>query len=297
MKKLYLFCCLLLVLASCASTSQLGITSKTAFWNLSHLSESELQMANELLNYGLEHEALYTLLDTLKPMSSIGFPLSYPIAKASEMKDGDAFVLDLQSDSTQMALSELRKWNRVLKSLSNEQLSFHLIPFKFTYEGKRNLQILVCRRDILEKLLSQRAEFFGQWGFTANSEPATVLTALEYESRNDRYRAYGYLFGYPMHAVDFFVEASISEEETGDFVKRDFFSMPVAVGKTGYFTYAIPKGYTPDHRDSSIYFGASSTLYNYQSKKSNYSSSEGQLDAIRLISDYWKTVLPTNKRL
>lgn len=297
MKKLFLFGCLLLVLASCATTSELNVGSKISFWNLSHLSESELQIANELLSYGLEHEALYTLLDTLKPISSLGFSLSYQIAKTDKMKDGDRSVVDLSSDSTQMALAELRKWNNVLTSLSNEKLSFHLIPFKYTYEGKRNLQILVCRRDLLTKLLSQKTEFFGQWGFTPNSDPATVLNTIEYESRNDRYRAYGYLFGYPEHAVDFFVEASVSEEETGEFVTRDFFSIPVAVGKSGFFTYAIPKGYTPDEHDSSIYFAASTTLDNYERKKANYSNSEGQLDAIRLISDYWKMVLPTNKRL
>lgn len=288
MKRLYIYCYFLVVLTSCAGTKELNSTFKYSFWNLSELSESELQMANKLLSYGLEHEALYTLLDTLKPMSSLGFPLSYPIAKAGEMKDGDRLVVDLRSDSTQMALSELKKWNKVLKSLSNEMLSFHLIPFKHTWQGKRNLQILVCRKDVLEKQMSEKAEFFGQWGFTANSDPTTILTVSEYENRNDRYRAYGYLFGYPDHAVNFFVEASISEEETGEFVKRDFFSMPVAVKKNGYFTYAIPEGYKPDQRDSSIYYAASATLEHYELLKADYTNSVGQIDAIRLISDFWK---------
>lgn len=278
---------ILLALLSCNATNKLGYSNKTRLWNLKNLSSKELKMANDLLGYGLEHEALYSLLDTLKPISSLGFPLSYPLAKAGEMKDGDRDIVDLGSDSVQMALNELKSWNRILKALSTDDLEFSLIPFKKTWQGKRNLQIVVCQKDLLAKLINQKSEFFGQWGFTSNSNVSTVLTALEFEDRNDRYRAYGYLFGYPEHAVDFFVNASISEEETGEFVQRDFFRMPVAIGKRGYFTYAIPKGYIPDQKDSSIYHLAAASLKRYELLKSKYINSEKQVDALRLISDYW----------
>lgn len=245
-------------------------------------------MANELLSYGLEHEALYTLLDTLKPISSLGYSLSFPLAKDSLMKDGDKSVVQMGIDSIDRVMNELEQWNNIASALSNEHLTFLLIPYKQPWNGSRNLQLLVVRNHVFSTLLKRKAEFFGQWGFTCNSDPATVLTTIEFESQNDRYRAYGYLFGYPEHAVDFFVEASISEEETGEFVTRNFFSMPVAVGKSGYFTYAIPKEYTPNQLDSSIYYAASSTLEKYEIERANYSNLEGQLDAIRLISDFWR---------
>ena len=245
-------------------------------------------MANDLLAYGLEHEALYTLLDTLKPISSLGFPLSYKIAKDSAMRDGDKTVVDFSSDSTLLAFDELVKWNNVLKTLSNEEFTFLLIPFKRPWQGKRNLQLLVVKNDLLTKLLTKKAAFFGQWGFSSNADPATVLTTIEYESRNDRYRAYGYLFGYPEHAVDFFVKASITEQETGEFVKRSFFSMPVAVGTSGYFTYAIPKEYTPGETDSVIYKKAHTRLESYNLLKQNYLKSDGKIDALKLVQDYWK---------
>lgn len=279
---------LLLALVSCTTASKLGYSSKTRLWNLNDLSPKELKMANDLLLYGLEHEALYTMLDTLKPISSLGFPLSYPIAKTGEMKDGDKDIVDLGADSVQMALNDLNSWNKILKTLSTDDLEFLLIPFKQTWQGKRNLQVIVCQKDLLAKLIAEKAEFFGQWGFTPNANPSTVLTALEFEERNDRYRAYGYLFGYPDHAVDFFVEASISEEATEEFVKRDFFSMPVAVGKSGYFTYAIPKGYIPDQKDSSIYYSAAASLKRYELLKSKYINSDSEVDAFRLISDFWR---------
>ncbi|KYG81710.1 hypothetical protein EV198_1920 [Roseivirga ehrenbergii] len=287
MKKVFLSTLILLVLVSCTTTKRLGYVSKISDWNLSHLTEAELKMANDLLSYGLEHEALYTLMDTLKPISSLGFSLSYPIAKASEMKDGQANVVDLKADSVKMALEELSSWNKVLKALSNDNLEFLLIPYKQSWQGKRNLQMLVCRKDLFAKVISEKANFFGQWGFTANSDPATVLTTIEFESKNDRYRAYGYLFGYPDYAVDFFVEASSAEDESGAFVKRDFFSIPVKAGKSGYFTYAIPKGYVPTQTDSAIFYAASTTLQYYEVQKSNYGNSEDGINAIRMISDYW----------
>ncbi len=279
---------LLLILASCTATRSIGLGPKTKLWDLSHLSSEELKMANELLTYGLEHEALYTLLDTLKPISSLGFALSYPLAKEPEMKDGDKLVVSVSADSSKMALDELEKWNKVLKALSTNEFEFLLIPYKQTWQGKRNFQILVCRTKLLEKLISDKAHFFGQWGFTSNSNPATLLTVVEYESRNDRYRAYGYLFGYPEHAVDFFVEASVFEAQTGEFVQRSFFSIPVAAGESGYYTYAIPEDYVPDHRDSSIYYSANFTLKEYKLIKSRYTSKNGEIDAISLISDFNK---------
>lgn len=292
--KVFLLTLLLVILGSCATTKKFGSSSANDLWELSTLTPEESKMAHDLLAYGLEHEALYTLLDTLKPMSSMGFPLSYPLGKVDGMKDGDKAVVSLSSDSTKLALEALEKWNNVLGALSNDQLEFTLIPFNRTWKGKRNLQILVCNKAVLNKLLNEKAAFFGQWGFVSNSDPATILTAIEFESRNDRYRAYGYLFGYPEHAVDFFVEASIAEEETGEFVKRDFFSMPVAVGQRGYFTYAIPKDYAPDQRDSAIYDRASATLSRYQLVKKKYSDSKGKVDALKLISDYWNN--STNHR-
>ncbi len=283
MKKVVALAILILSI-SCASTKQVYQDNKN-LWNISSLSKEEMKMANDILTYGLEHEALYTLLDTLKPISSLGFALSYEIAKDSTMKDGDKAIVDLSSDSTQLAFQELIRWNNVTKALSNDEFTFLLIPYKQPWKGKRNLQLLVVRNSVFSKKISQKAAFFGQWGFTANADPNTVLTTIEYESRNDRYRAYGYLFGYPEHAVDFFVTASISQEETGEFVKRNFFSMPVEAGNSGYFTYAIPQDYTPTRIDSVIYNKAKDRLSNFIELKPKYQKSNGGLDAIRLVQE------------
>ena len=114
------------------------------------------------------------------------------------------------------------------------------------------------------------------------------MSVVEYENKNDRYRAYGYLFGYPEHAVDFFVEASITEEETGEFVKRNFFTIPVKTGNSGDFTYAVPVNYIPTNTDSTLYQKAIDRLEFYQKLKSQYRSSNGKLKAIKLLEDHYK---------
>jgi len=279
-RSLFTFLIVSLILG-CTTTHQLQKGDPEFFWELSTLTDKERVKANKLLAYGLEHEALYTLMDTLKPMSSLGFTLSYKIAKTESMKDGKAIVVNLEQDSTQLALQELAQWNRILKHLSNEKLSFHLIPFKQTWDGTRNLQILVCRTDVIANLMIKKAAFFGQWGFTESTDPSVILNTIEFESKNDRYRAYGYLFGYPDHAVDFFVKASIAQEQTGEFVERNFFHIPVAVGTSGYFTYAIPQDYVPDQKDSVIYRAAATKLAQYEASKSAKS------DALSQIRQYW----------
>jgi hypothetical protein len=50
--------------------------------------------------------------------------------------------------------------------------------------------------------------------------------AIEYSQSGPRWRGYGYLFGFPLYAVDFFVNAGESEKQTGKFVERDFLSIP-----------------------------------------------------------------------
>ena len=286
MKKLVAIA-LILLGYSCAS-SKYGLQSPLSTWDLSTLTREEIEIANKLLSYGLEHEALYTLLDTLKPISSLGFSLSYSIAKDSTMNDGDKDVVDPLSDSTRLNFDELKTWNKITRALTTRELTFLLIPYKQPWNGKRNLQLLVVRNSVFSKLLKRQASFFGQWGFTANANSATVLSVVEYENKNDRYRAYGYLFGYPEHAVDFFVEASITEEETGEFVKRNFFTIPVEAGNSGDFTYAVPVNYIPTNTDSTLYQKAIDRLEFYQKLKSQYRSSNGKLKAIKLLEDHYK---------
>jgi hypothetical protein len=258
-----------------------------AFPGYEKLSPADQQRADSLLATALDQEALYSLLADLKPVSSIGFPLSYPIGKDSLHTDGQNKVVNTSADSIQHFLEEIESWNRVLDALSFDHFEFMLIPFKNVWESDRNMQILVSRTDLVDSLLVAQAPFFAQWGFVPGTDPAVLLTATEYESRNDRYRAYGYLFGYPEHAVDFFVNASIHQEATDEFVKRSFFHIPVHVRDQGYFTYALPEDFTPLASDSARYRAATKVLERYRNIRPKYVNESGQLNALQLLREWW----------
>ncbi len=228
-------------------------------------------LADSLLAYALDHEALYTLADTLKPMSSVKF-LRYAIAKDSSMQDGDAVVI--QNDSL---INLIDQYNAVCKALSNDIWQFVMVPFQRTEKHMRNLEIYVIRKAQFAQTIKQYQSFFGQWGFTPNTNPAVVLSVIEYETKWDRNRAYGYLFGYPAYAVDFFVEANKIQQAdiNKKMVPRHFFAVPVFAGNQGYFTYAMPKTHQPSALDSAIYYQAKQTLMKYQSRRAAYSVPSG----------------------
>ena len=228
-------------------------------------------LADSVLAYALDHEALFTLADTLKPMSSVKF-LRYKLAKDSTMKDGDAIIT--RKDSL---LNKVEAYQKVCKALSKGDWQFVLVPFERTEKNTRNLEIYVVRKSRFASVLRNNAAFFGQWGFTESTNPAVVITAVEYETRLDRNRAYGYLFGYPSYAVDFFVESTKKQEADSSkkLVPRDFFAMPVYAGNQGYFTYAMPKGHKPTAVDSTIYYRAKTILDNYKKIRPNYKTTQG----------------------
>lgn len=282
----------LLFPGSCGTTATLGKESRISktkpFPAYEKLSTEEKLLADSLIAYALDHEALYSLMGDLKPMSSVGFPLAYPLGKDSTQIDGQHQVVAIQSDSIQHAITELQKWNRVLSALSFTNYQFLLIPFRRTRQEDRYLQILLCRTDLLDRVLVTQASFFAQWGFAPGTKPAVVLTAIEFEEKHDRHRAYGYLFGYPRHAVDFFVEASQQEQQSGAFVERSFFQIPVYAMENGYFTYAIPKDSHPLATDSTTYQRAMGILEKYRTLRPRYIDKRGNYNPIKLYRKWWK---------
>jgi len=292
MKYIFCFFLLLWLAAGCrqvpsATTSNVP-SDDIPFPEYESLTGKDRERADSLLSKALDHEALYSLMGDMKPISSIGFAHSYPLGKDSTQKDGQQKIVEVGIDSIKTAMEELESWNRVLAALSFDDYQFLLVPFKQVYKGKRNLQILLCRTDLIDSLLVAQSPFFAQWGFVSGTDPAVLLTAIEFEEKHDRYRAYGYLFGYPQHAVDFFVEASLEQEATGEFVKRSFFSIPVHMRETGYFTYALPEDSTPLPLDSAKYYQASEILEEYRQLRPSFIDEGGHLKAVELYRNWWR---------
>lgn len=231
------------------------------------LSADEKTLADTLLAYGLDHEALYTLMDTLKPVSSLKM-YRFPLLSASVS----------QKDSSLITLQQLQK---IARNMSNREVEFVVNPYERVDSIYKNIQLYAVRKSRLRSVIRQHKDFYAGLGITEDSPAETVLSVTEYESAYDRWRSYGYLFGYPDYAVDFFVEAGKSEDSTQQFVKRDFFAIPVYARETGYFTYAMPKGHTPGAVDSLIYHKAGLTLSAYKARKQKYLKSSG-FKAVRM---------------
>lgn len=64
-------------------TSDKNVQKSIPFPGYEQLSKKDKVLADSILGHALDHEALYSLMGDLKPISSIGFSLSYPIAKDS----------------------------------------------------------------------------------------------------------------------------------------------------------------------------------------------------------------------
>lgn len=261
MKYLAIFSILGVLLAGCHTTK---VALRKAY---RRLPPTERQMADSLLLTALDNEALYTLLDTLKPMSSVQFyqlPLQSP-----RMQERDS------------AREKTKQLQRIVNTLSVGDYQFLLQPFDRTDSIYRNIEIYAVRKSALEKRISRQFGFYSKWGITPDAHPATILAVTEYENKYDRWRSYGYLFGYPEYAVDFFVQAGMRQDSTGDFVQRDFFQIPVYSAPTGHFTYAIPKGHQPSSIDSSLHTQANRTLIKYRALRQKYSKAQG-IQSVRL---------------
>lgn len=268
----YVWIWLLLVLSACTAAD----TARISFGET--LSPDEERLVDSLLTLALDNEALYTIAEPIKPISTV-LNFSLPIARPDSLPRGIRHaVTPLESD-----LRRLAQLQTVINRLRIGDVQFFLLPFKRTDRGQRYFEVLAVNLKLLSNIIARDQAFWAQWGFVPNANPAIVLTVVEFEERLDRYRGYGYLFGYPEHAITFFVEAARTEDSTKQFVPRDFFHIPVFSSERGHFTYAVPKGYVPTDVDSAIYRRAVSVLQRYKSLRPLFVRRDGSLDARRLL--------------
>jgi hypothetical protein len=262
-----------------------------------HLSAEQRSRADSILAAGLDNEALFTLLASagsgndplpLKPMSSLD-GRRLPVARPDSVPAG-AWA-GVSPDHPE--LQALEEDQAILRALQCGPLQVVMTPFRITREGIRNLQIVVVHTDRLDQDLRDRASFWGQWGFVPGVDPATLVTVVEFEEAGDRFRGYGYLFGYPDHAVDFFVEAAGHQARTGDFVERDFFQIPVHSRETGRFVYAVPKGHVPLPEDEAILAEAARTLARYRELRPAFTNADGTLRAVELLRALYTHATPS----
>ncbi|GAA5220783.1 hypothetical protein [Membranihabitans marinus] len=164
-----------------------------------------------------------------------------------------------------------------------DDLSFIMVPFRAKSDSTRAFQINVIRKSRMSQVINDHLDFFSYMGIVPETDPGIVLSTIENHEQILRLRAYGYLFGYPDYAVDFFVEAYYENQKTGEFVERDFFQIPVYSRKTGHFVYAMPKNHIPTATDSTLYQRSTEVLERYKKERPKYLNADSSLLASQLI--------------
>ena len=244
----------------------------------------EQHLADSVLQYGLDHEAIYTLLGDIKPMSSL-ITFWYPIANTDTINKTEWKIVDREKQG--MYLDKLSAVQKAINKLDLPDLRFVLVPYQAAQGDTRIVQLSVVRVSMLDSLLKAKETFFGQYGLVPGVDPVVVMSVVENARRYDRNRAYGYLFGYPDYAVDFFIEAMVKSVEENTLMPRNFFQIPVYKGDSGYFVYAYPKDHIPSAAvDSTLYHKANGVLKDYKNIRNNYLKADSTLNAYQLLKDY-----------
>ena len=225
--------------------------------------------AEALLLHACDREALYTLVGGIKPMSSGWLNLSYSLDKPDPQR-----------------VDEMRQIVAALRC--GDELSAHLYAYAKSYDRRVLLEGALFSRPALRQMIAERQEFWNGFAITPQAEPLDVLLTTEHAEAANRFRGYGYLFGYPKHAVDFFVTAS--QQQDADPVKklvpRDFLSIPTFDRETNAFVYAVPKGQAPNAEDLALRARCTPIFAEYKRRRAQYIG-PGKPGIIALLRDWF----------
>lgn len=229
----------------------------------------ELGAASEaLLLVALDSEALFTIFTGLKPVSG-GFATFFP---------------DMHGAMDEAAV---RRTEQLMTAWHcGGALAAGVYVFdRPDDQGARYADAIVGHVDAVARLRARHASFFAEYGWREPVSPIEVALAVEHDaSRMRRWRGYGYLFGYPDYAVDFFVRAEAQRASTGTPVPRDFVSVPIYGGVRDRFAWAVEKGHVENDEDRRIRDRAAAVLASYERLRRRYISPEGR-GAVALVRD------------
>lgn len=255
-----------------------GTVDRNQCFPIEGLSPEKRKPAEELLLKALDSEALFTIVGGVKPMSSGFANFRFDIREPSDGPKRKERTDALRSiDDTRAIFETWRCGDNILAEVQH---------FSRAFDGKRSADAVVFDRAALRKMLVDRSHFFSRWGVTQNTHPLSVLYAVETADATPRFAGYGYLFGYPDYAVEFFVDAANKEEFTGRFVERSFYSIETFAGKTNRFVYAVPKGHAERSEDAALKKRAEYVLSEYRARRERYIG-DGKAGVVELLRDWF----------
>ncbi len=279
-KKLFLALLLSLCALSC------GTWQKQCRPSNIPMTDTQLEWVDSLLQYGLDNEALYTLMGDIKPISSLK-TYTFPVANTDSSKRMEGHTLTRAEHGKH--LDRMAYIVRTMNMLRLPGLRFVMVPYRAPYKEMRTLQITAVRTALMDSVLRAQESFYGQFGLVPGADPDMVLSVIEHMDDYERWRAYGYLFGYPDHAVDFFNQAAAVSKQEGKVSKRSFFRVPTFQGnERSNFVYAVPADYQITSTDSSYLHRARPILETYKKLRPRYIRPNGTVQAYKLLQDYYK---------
>ncbi len=224
---------ILILLASMMALGGCSIHSRTGPTSTAEFSAPADRLT--LVQQAADYEGLYTLAGGLKPMSSGFWYCSF------EVDDPD--------------LTELEKVREMLDVLRNDVWYADIQIFAKVHDGERNAHAFVVHRQSLAAMIDRHEQFWSSWDITPETHPTELVEIVDRLPRADRWRGYGYLYGYPDDAVDFFVETGIAADEDtemGPGKDRQFTQIPTYAADSGRFTYAVPLDHEPTEADRDL---------------------------------------------
>jgi hypothetical protein len=260
----------LLLLGPAASAS--SASQASSCFPFEQLSPVLQEKADAMLLRALDGEALYTIAGGLKPMSS-GF------VSAS-----------IKVDAPDLAAAEEARQILALFTCGPDIVA-GMHHFANVFQGTRAIEAVVFHRGSLRTLLEKKRAFFAPYGLSPSSDPMEVVMAVEYDPTVARLRGYGYLFGYPDHAVDFFATAAQTQRDEeaktgkGTLVPRDFFNLPTARGENR-FVYAVPKGHDPNAEDQALRVAAEKIYADYAARRARHITGDSPAGVRALVREW-----------
>ena len=275
--------------AACAtSTSRAGVatsagvasgTAGASCFDLSSLTAADRPVAERILLEFSDREGLYTLADGLKPISSDVRDLSIRIAPTPDAS----------------RLAQLDQQRRIAAALTCGDIGATVQVFTATQRDRdsnevRHSSMVIFHRGAVRRLVERQAAFFATLGVTPSTDPREVIGAVENAPRDARWRGYGYLFGYPDDAVEFFVNAGVEGDRTGKLVPRDFrriatwYTAPAGDGsRLSMFVYAVPKDAAMTPAESTLHARAAVIFQRYGQERARMirADSSGAVDLWR----------------
>lgn len=228
--------------------------------------------AEALLLKALDGEALYTIASDIKPMSS-GFVSMQIKVAAPDVAEAEA------------VRQILAAWT------CGDRLIARLHHFSAVYDGARPLEGVVFNTHAMRAMIGRRASFFAPYGITPSADPTEALLAIEYDQTTARLRGYGYFFGYPEYAVDFFAKAADDEKATKQFTARDFVSLPTVSGERR-FVYAVEKDHQQNDADRALAARVNVVYQDYVARRKKHIGAQGAAGVLALVREW----LPKSNR-